>query len=103
MKLMYVADDGMQFDSEWDCMLHEHECFMRTVAIKAIDSDGRQIADLSADDDFNRVQKIYIETRDELNQIRRIDQWCGFYGEIDAIGVWKWDDDKQSWVIVERR
>ena len=101
MRIIYEADDGKQFDNEYDCNEYEFYQDISDAEIKAYDIDGNELQDLTSVKTFNAIDTIIIKDLRQVEYIRKIYKYTGYYQEIDSIGTWKWNDDKQLFVKEE--
>lgn len=98
MKIIYVSDDGKQFDNEDDCYIYES--ILAHPNLKNVcfyDIDGNEYhADISLDtydDDsiYQKGEKVVIHNEEELKDFLWISHdagWCEFYAFINAVGTW---------------
>ena len=88
MKIVYVSDDGLSFDNQFDCEKHEFALFMQNVCIKVFDKRKHILANIDSDDTHNNSYKVVIANTKDLNDMKRIQNWTGYYCDIDSIGTW---------------
>ena len=93
----YVADDGTEFDNEFDCINYEfyQKSKLFNINIKVYNGRKRIHGDIWTDDVYNTCTRVVIEDDYDLKFIKLIQDYCGFYIDINSVGVWKWDSEKQ--------
>lgn len=96
MRVIYIADDGTEFDDETECYEYEvgkkHPCLMN---VKFFDKNGNMFGidknHIYAYSTYNNSEKIIIHDEDELKDFLWWSEacgWCEFYEHINAVGVW---------------
>ena len=103
MTIIYIADDGTQFDNEWDCDAYEWKLnHPHLKDILMFDENGNKFEDNLAEDTYNNCSKVVITNDDTLQAIRDIASYTGYceYESIDSIGEWVHDDRKNCFVKV---
>ena len=96
MQVIYVADDGTEFDDETEC--YEYEAGKKHSSLTDIyffDS-ARNLFRIDknhiyADSTYNNSEMICIHNEDELKDFLWLSEACGwseFYEQINAVGVW---------------
>lgn len=101
MKIIYVADDGTQFDNEFDCEFYEwklkHPCLKE---ICMFDKDGNRLEDILSEDTYNLSMKIIIPSDEAVECIQALADYTGYcaYESIDQIGEWVFDERKDIFV-----
>ncbi len=103
MTVIYIADDGTQFDNEWDCEAYEWKLnhpHLKDILI--FDENGNKFEDIMAEDTYNYSAKIVITSDDALQAIQDLESYTGYccYGSIDSIGEWVFDKRKETFVKV---
>lgn len=107
MKTLYIADDGTEFDNEFDCENYEEiETHKEVLDIDFFDINDNPIEmtkDTVFDDrNYFNVYRIVIHSEKELSALNWLAEycgWCEFEPEyIDSVGTWIYDDsDDGSW------
>ena len=103
MKIIYIADDGTQFDNEWDCEAYEwrlNHPHLKDILI--YDKDGNRFEDNFSEDAYNYSTKIVITNSDTLQAVQDLGSYTGYcaYESIDSIGEWIFDEKKGEFVKV---
>lgn len=96
MKVIYVADDGKQFDDKYDCI--DYEFNLRVTEgmdqITIVDENGSWVrTPLTSEDTYNSANEIIVTGMTGVRTLQEISDYTGFtaYEDIDVPGVWKWD------------
>ena len=95
MKILYIADDGTQFDDEWDCRDYEFRKELDLDDIEMYDKDGNHL-DPMTEEAYDTVMRIVIKTEKAAEDLAKIEKYTGFiaYADVDTPGVWVYDDEK---------
>lgn len=94
MKTVYIADDGKQFDDEYECEQHEFKLkYPHLQTIEVYNQEGEKMTDLLDDDTYNDCNRIVIHSEDELSDLLLAADHLGFYSynDITEIGEWVFD------------
>lgn len=97
----YKSCDGKIFDSEDDCWKHEQDIINKTTDIRIYRRNRARIRDIFSEEDYNESYRVVIPNDSALLDMKKIQQWYGFYIEIDSIGTWRYDEDNGRWVKSE--
>ena len=98
MIIIYKSDDGTLFDNEFDCMKYELSCLIKTVDIRVYDRKGHRLSNIETDETYQQSHRVVIRTEEELKVIGRVQEFMGGYWDIDSIGTWIWNDEKDTFV-----
>ena len=95
MKIIYIADDGKQFDDEFEC--EHYEWILRHPSLKEIvcyNEDGEVLEDIFAQDTYEYSMKIVVPTDEAAKELYELGRYMGFccYEDIDSAGTWIWED-----------
>ena len=101
MKIVYVSDDGLSFDNQFDCEKHEFDVFMKTIKIKVYDQKRHRLDNISESETYNESYRVVIADEKDLSDIKRIYNWTGYYCDIDSIGTWIYNEDKNRFIRKE--
>lgn len=101
MKIVYVSDDGLSFDDQFDCEKHEFDLSMKAVQIKVFDKRRHRLTDIASDDTYNNSYRVIIANDKDLEDMKHIQNWTGYYCDIDSIGTWIYNEDKNRFVRKE--
>ena len=94
MRTVYIADDGKQFEDEYECEHHEFELkYPHLQTIEAYNKDGEKMTDLLDEDTYNNCEKIILRSEEELSDLQYAADCLGFYSynDITEIGEWIFD------------
>lgn len=94
MRTIYIADDGTQFDDEFEC--EHYEWVLNHSHLKEIicyDEDGNVLEDILSQDTYETTMKIVVPTDEAAKELREAGRYCGFcaYGDVDSTGTWVWE------------
>lgn len=101
MKIIYVANDGKQFDEEWKCKEHEFKVTLKHLkTIEFYDKNGKRLTDPMEEETYFNCVKIIIHSIEEINDLIEIADYTGFSGyyDITDIGTWIFDDKKGKFI-----
>lgn len=101
MTTVYIADDGKQFEDEYECEHHEFELkHPHLQTIEAYNKDGEKMTDLMDEDTYNNCEKIILHSEEELTDLYEAADYAGFSGyyDIKDVGTWIFDKDKEKFV-----
>lgn len=95
MKVLYIADDGTQFDDEWDCKDYEFRKNLDLDDIEMHDKDSNRL-DPMTEETYDTVMRIVIKTEKAVEDLAKIEKYTGFiaYADVNAPGVWVYDQTK---------
>ena len=94
MRILYIADDGTQFDDYDAC--EAYEALLGHEAIYNIKfDDGKHSYKVKRGDEFDdsvyqRAEKVYVETEKELEDFQWLTKECGWceFEQITSPGKW---------------
>lgn len=96
MKIIYIADDGKQFDDPWECEAYEElQKHTYIYGIKFVtDHDAEyQISHGEEFEDYiyNKANCVLIHNERELSDLQWLADYCGWseFQQIDSTGMWK--------------
>lgn len=94
MKVLYIADDGTQFDDEWDCRDYEFRKDLDLDDIEMYDEDGNRL-DPMTEETYYTVMRIVIKTERAAEYLAKIENYTGFiaYADVKTPGVWVYDQE----------
>ena len=95
MRTIYIADDGKQFDDEYEC--EHYEWVLNHPSLKEIicyDEDGNIFDDLFEQDTYEYTMKIFVPTDEAAKEFRELGRLMGFcsYEDVESAGTWVWKD-----------
>lgn len=94
MKTIYIADDGKQFEDEYECEQYEFNLkYPHLQTIEVYNQEGEKMTDLLDDDTYNDCSRIVIHSEDELSDLLLVADYLGFYSynDITEVGEWIFD------------
>lgn len=97
MKVIYRADDGREFEDEFECEDYEWKMkHPRINNIKAYDADGNELSNLFSEVTYGNAEKLIIPDEAAAKELRELGKYTGFtcYEWIDSAGTWVYDDSK---------
>lgn len=101
MKTVYIADDGKQFEDEYECKNHEF-CISHPhlKTIELYDRHGKKLTNPLDDETYFNFTKIIIHSEEELSDLYDTADYTGFTGyyNIKDVGTWIFDQDKEKFV-----
>ncbi len=101
MKTLYIADDGKQFEDEYECRKYEF-CISHPhlKTIELYDIHGKKLTDPLDDETYFNFTKIIIHSEEELTDLYEAADYAGFSGyyDIKDVGTWIFDKDKEKFV-----
>lgn len=66
MRIVYIADDGTQFDDEWDCRDYEFRKTLDLSDIEVYDENGIRLMDIFDEDTYNKAMKVIVKTEKSI-------------------------------------
>lgn len=105
MRTIFIADDGTEFDDEWDCKDYEFRKSLDLEGIEIYDKYGTRHDPLS-EDGYNNAVKIIVKTERAVSDLNKIAKYTGFslYEDVNSVGTWifkEHDDFHQEFVKEE--
>ena len=104
MRVVYIADDGEEFDDEYDCKDYEWKINHSGMSdgLHFFDINGNELTDYLAEKTYNEVTTIVIDDADALEYIQDIAEYTGFceYNNIDKCGLWKYEDNDPEYTFL---
>ncbi len=95
MRTLYIADDGTEFDDEWECENHEWRYSHKMDDVTFYDKYGNELEDKVSEDTYNDCAKIVVESEEGVEDIQALVDYTGFLGyeSIDSPGTWIFNND----------
>lgn len=93
MRTVYIADDGTQFNNEYECETYEFNLTISDHNLKFYDAGGT-LLDYPITDSriYNLSDRVIVPDEQSLDVLRKVSYangWCEF-DYIDSIGVWEY-------------
>lgn len=102
MRVIYVADDGTQFDDEFKCLDYEWRAALSHLEdVHVYDEWGNRLEDLFSEDNYGCSDVIIIDSEEGARDFHDLAKHCGFcnyYEDITGAGKWHWDYEKLKFV-----
>ena len=104
MKIIYIADDGKEFDDKWKCL--DYEWMLSHPHLKDIvlySEEDEILDDLFDQETYEYVMKIIVPTDEAACDLRELGErngWCA-YEYIESAGTWIWEGLNSSFVKVD--
>lgn len=93
MRTVYIADDGTQFDDQWEC--EDYELLLNNPCLKDIivyNGDGEVLSNIFDEETYEYATKIIVPTNESAVALRELGErngWCN-YADIKESGTWRW-------------
>lgn len=95
MRILYIANDGTEFENEWDCEAYEeaqnHPEITNVVFYDKNNCPYKVGSDLFDDDIYNDCEKVLIHDEKEYEAFQWLARecgWCEFQNQIKSPGLW---------------
>lgn len=101
MKVVYIADDGKEFDNEFDCEVHEWKLrHPHLQDVRFYDECGNELIDIFSEGSYNKTEKVVIPNDDALKDFQDFAECTGFYcyDSVVDCGEWTFDYDTAEFV-----
>ena len=109
MRILYIAEDGKQFDDELSCRLYEEDMTVLVgetkkllSEIKLFDKYGRKIdkSDFLSEELYETIEALSIPSDKHAEALRRVGEVTGYlcYKDITSGGYWEFKQDAFTYV-----
>lgn len=101
MKVIYIADDGKEFDNEYDCENYEWELnHTHLNEIRFYDKDGNKLNDAYSEDTYINAEIIVVSNENAIKELQEFAIYTGYccYEDITECGEWHFDYKKDTYV-----
>ena len=101
MRTVYIADDGKEFDNEFDC--EHHEWMLNHPNLKYIkiydNRTGELFDDIMTDDAYNYGDKVVIPTEFALKDLHDWATYSGYcyFHQITEVGTWTFNENENAY------
>ena len=101
MRTVYIADDGKEFDNEFNC--EHHEWMLNHPNLKYIkiydNRTGELFDDIMTDDAYNYGDKVVIPTEFALKDLHDWATYSGYcyFHQITEVGTWVFNEDENAY------
>lgn len=94
MRIIYVSDDGKEFNDEYEC--ERYEWIINNPDIENIyiyDKDGNELVDLFSENTYDKSYRIEVPDESALDALHKLAEYTGFYlyRIIDGCGTYVYD------------
>lgn len=104
MKIIYVADDGTQFDNEFECEDYEWQLAYKHINdVYFFDKDQNRLGDAFSCETYNKADIISVLNKDALQALHELADYTGFlsYLDVTECGIWTFNYDVAKFVKAE--
>lgn len=103
MKVIYIADDGKEFDNEFDCQTYEWT--LNHPHLKDIcfyDKDNNTLDNILVQETYEITERIVVPNKDALNDLLELARYTGFccYEDVIECGEWVFNHKRLTFVKV---
>lgn len=95
MRVLYIADDGKEFDNEFDCKDHEWMLNHPNLKyIKIYNKYDELFDDVLSEDAYNYGEKIVVPTDLAAKELQEWADYSGYccFGDITSAGTWVFEE-----------
>lgn len=101
MKVIYIADDGKQFDDEFAC--EDYEWMLNNPHINDIifyDKDSNELKEIFLEDTYLETEKVVVPNEEAVKALYEFTRRTGFccYYDITEVGIWIFKEDEEGFV-----
>ena len=101
MKVIYIADDGKEFDDEFNC--REYEWKLNHPHLKDVcfyDVNNEILSDITSEETYNITERIVVPNEKALKDLHELTYYAGFccYESINDCGEWVFNMEKGRFV-----
>lgn len=93
--------DGREFSNETECIEHELKYklfFSKIQVINPETGEPYRKDSIINQEVYNNCEAVIVKNNEDLELLRDVQFYTGFYDGIDAIGKWKYDNNENKWV-----
>lgn len=102
MQIVYKADDGTEFNDEYECESYEWMLVHKESAelVKFYDKNQKELNNLLSAETYDLVWTIVVPTAEAAQCVEDIGRRCGWsaYKDISEAGIWKWNKERGVFV-----
>lgn len=96
MRTIYIADDGQEFDDEYEC--RDYEWILNHPHLKDIhfyDIKSRELNNVFSEETYNATDKVVVLNENALKTLQEFVHYTGYcsYEDIDECGEWIFNSD----------
>lgn len=100
MRTVYIADDGKEFDNEYDCKIYDYKLKIKNNTIIMFDKEGKEL-DSSNDMNIEYCHYIKVKTYKDLEILQEIYECTGFTVP-EEIGEFYYGDG-DTWYLIDNK
>lgn len=100
MKVVYIADDGTEFNNEIECKSYEYESNIKNNTIIMLNKEGDKL-DSSNDMNIEHCYYIKVKTNKDLEILQKIYDYTGFTVPYEIGEFYYGEND--SWYLIDNR
>ena len=96
MRVVYIADDGKEFDDEWECKDYEWKLNHHHLNdVRFYDKDEMRLRDIFSEDTYNNVVKIIVPNNYAVTDMKELADYTGYcyYAYITESGTWVFEEN----------
>jgi hypothetical protein len=106
MRVIYIAEDGKEFDDEYDCQ--EYEWILNHPHLKDIcfyDANDKTLGNITSEGTYNLADRIEVPNEEALNDLRELGEYCGFscYEDINECGEWIFNYEQAAYIKTSKK
>lgn len=101
MKVIYIADDGKEFDNAYDCESYEWKLdHTHLNEICFYDKDGNKLDDAYSENTYNNAERIVVPNENAVKELQELGRYTGYccYEDIVECGEWQFNYKKETFV-----
>lgn len=96
MRVVYISDDGKEFNDEFEC--EQHEWIISNPDIENIhiyDVNGNELVDLFSENTYDKSYRIEVPDEKTLEALHKLADYTGFhlYNSINDYGDYVYDNE----------
>ena len=104
MRIVYIADDGKEFDDKYDCEDYEWKLNHPGINdVRLYDEDNNELHNILSQDTYENVMRIVVPSQMAVSALNELGRYAGFccYDDIPEPGEWAWYDREWKFVKVK--
>ena len=102
MRVVYIADDGKEFDDEFECEDYEWSLnHPRLNDIHIYDETDDELRDIFSEETYRCAEKIIVSDDETAKTLRDLGEYTGCCGYDGVTGPGKWIYDKKHSVFIK--
>lgn len=96
MRIVYIADDGKEFDDEYDCDFYEWKLnhpYLKDINL--YDKDNKKLDDIFSETTYSETEKVVVLNENAIKDLHDLSIYTGFclYEDITECGEWIFNGD----------